>query len=227
MRGQLFILWRHWLVRHWLVRCWLVACWLIVCWLTVSCGQPKSDSPAVSDPATSATTGNPAASSSTSSTSNSADYALAHIAYDYLVPQGSTPADILAASEEPAVSGSLADFAGHPLVINFWASWCPPCITEMPEFERVYQDYQGQVAFLGINVQDEPADALELALATGVSYPLALDPLADIQLELRIISTPATLFVSPSGEVLDTWQGILDEAGLVSRIQSNFGMGNP
>ena len=148
--------------------------------------------------------------------------------------EGSTPADALdalaaasdATPEAQPVPGSLADFAGRPLVINFWASWCPPCITEMPEFERVYQDYQDQVAFLGVNVQDEPAEALELAMTTGVSYPLALDPEADIQLGLRILSTPATLFISPSGEVLASWLGVLDEAALASRIQDNFAVGD-
>ena len=204
MRGKLFTQWCRWLVLG----------WLLLGWLAASCGQSNPASPDSASP---------------DSASSPADYALGHIAFDYLVPEGSTPADALdalaAASEAQPVPGSLADFAGRPLVINFWGSWCPPCITEMPEFERVYQDYQDQVAFLGINVQDEPADALELAIATGVSYPLALDPEADIQLDLRILSTPATLFVSPSGEVLDSWLGVLNEAELSSRIQGNFAVG--
>lgn len=210
MRGQLFTARPPWLLCRR-----LALGWLLLCCLAVSCGQSSSSSPA----------------SSNSPSSNPASYALAHIAYDYLVPPGSTPADILATSdaapEAQLVSGSLADYAGRPLVINFWASWCAPCVTEMPEFERVYQSYQDRVAFLGINVQDEPADALDLAVVTGVTYPLALDPQADIQLGLRIISTPATLFISPSGEVLDTWQGILDEAELSSRIQGNFAIAYP
>lgn len=162
----------------------------------------------------------------------SADYALADVTFNYLVAPDSTVAETLAAlqnaatdpSAEPiSVPGSLADFAGRPLVINFWASWCPPCVLEMPEFEKVHQALGAEVAFLGVNVQDDPEDALNLATETGVSYSLAADPSAEIQLGFAIISLPATLFISPDGQELDRWVGVLDETELENRITANFG----
>lgn len=118
--------------------------------------------------------------------------------------------------------GSLADFAGQPLVVNFWASWCPPCVREMPEIETVYQSLQDQVAFLGMNVADEREDALNMMRQTGVSYLQATDPEGVIQLRLGAVVMPTTLFVSPQGEVLDRWQGILDESSLRDKIAENF-----
>ena len=147
-----------------------------------------------------------ASSTSTSSVAPQ-DYALSHITYSYF-----------SASSASDTPGSLADFAGQPLVVNFWASWCPPCVREMPEIETVYQSLQDQVAFLGINVTDEREDALELMRQTGVSYLQATDPDGAIQLRLGAVVMPTTLFVSPQGEILSRWQGILDESSLRDRI---------
>ena len=138
-------------------------------------------------------------------------YGLSDIAYSYF-----------SASSDSDTPGSLADFAGQPLVVNFWASWCPPCVREMPEIETVYQSLQDQVAFLGMNVADEREDALNLMRQTGVSYLQATDPEGVIQLRLGAVVMPTTLFVSPQGEVLDRWQGILDESSLRDKIAENF-----
>lgn len=139
------------------------------------------------------------------------DYGLSDIAYSYF-----------SASSASDTPGSLADFAGRPLVVNFWASWCPPCVREMPEIETVYQSLQSQIAFLGINVTDEREDALELMEQTGASYLQATDPDGVIQLRLGAVIMPTTLFVSSEGEVLDRWQGILDESSLRDKIAENF-----
>ena len=144
-------------------------------------------------------------------------YGLSEITYSYF--NSSSAADT--SSDAP---GSLADFAGQPLVINFWASWCPPCVREMPEIELVYQSLRNQIAFLGINVTDEREDALDLMGQTGVSYLQAADPEGVIQLRLGAVVMPTTLFVSPEGEVLDRWQGILDESSLRGKIEENFGI---
>lgn len=155
----------------------------------------------------------PTSTISPSSTAPQA-YGLSDITYSYF--SGSSDSD---------TPGSLADFAGRPLVVNFWASWCPPCVREMPEIETVYQSLQSQIAFLGINVSDEREDALELMRQTGVSYLQATDPDGVIQLRLGAVVMPTTLFVSSEGEVLDRWQGILDESSLRDKIAENFEIG--
>jgi len=227
---------------------------VVLCFLALACGNgsdasstaqtPTSAQPGTTDGVT--TDGQPSTTAATVLTTTSpttsaeppdpaTTYALADVTYDYLVPQGSTPTEILAdieGSESSADTaerpqGSLADFAGQPLVINFWASWCPPCVLEMPHFETAHQTFKGEVAFLGMNVEDEPADALGLAIETGVTYPLSSDPQGNIQLDFTIINLPATLFISPEGEELDRWLGVLNEAELTKRIEANFSLPNP
>jgi thiol-disulfide isomerase/thioredoxin len=63
---------------------------------------------------------------------------------------------------------TLADYRGSPLVLNFWASWCPSCAAEMPAFENVYQGVNRKVEFVGINNNDSRDAAEELARSTGI-----------------------------------------------------------
>ncbi len=97
--------------------------------------------------------------------------------------------------------GSPADFAGVPTVINFWASWCAPCVVEMPAFEAVYQELRPQVAFLGLNVGDEATAARALVERTGVTYPLGEDPDSAIFQAFGGIGMPTTVFVNASGMI--------------------------
>lgn len=115
---------------------------------------------------------------------------------------------------------SLADYRGRPVVVNFWASWCPPCVSEMPTFEQVHQRYRDRVAFLGLNLQDDPADAARLAERTGVTYDLARDPRGDGFRAFGGVGMPTTVFVSADGEVLATRTGDLSREldGLVRRL---------
>lgn len=102
---------------------------------------------------------------------------------------------------------TYADFEGKPLVLNFWASWCPFCIDEMPAFEEVFQRFSGDVAFLGVNVQDERELAEQLAEQTGVTYPLALDEDGSLLREVEGRSMPTTLLISADGHVVHRFGG--------------------
>ncbi|MPY94947.1 MAG: redoxin domain-containing protein [Acidimicrobiia bacterium] len=81
---------------------------------------------------------------------------------------------------DPARDIALADFAGRPVVLNFWAAWCGPCRREMPAFERLHHQLGDRVAFVGINHQDGRSDALALLAETGVTYPSAHDPAGEV-----------------------------------------------
>lgn len=99
------------------------------------------------------------------------------------------------------------DFAGTPLVLNFWASWCPFCIDEMPAFEEVFQRFSGDVAFLGVNVQDQRELAERLAEQAGVTYPLVLDEDGSLLREVEGRSMPTTLLISADGHVVHRFGG--------------------
>jgi cytochrome c biogenesis protein CcmG, thiol:disulfide interchange protein DsbE len=106
--------------------------------------------------------------------------------------------------------GTLADFAGRPLVVNFWASWCPACVAEMPDFEEIHARLGQEVAFLGLNMQEtSEADARELVERTGVSYPLGRDPEGAIFTRFGGIAMPTTVFLDERGVVVSTHSGVL------------------
>ena len=117
---------------------------------------------------------------------------------------------------------TFSQFAGKPLVVNVWASWCAPCVQEMPAFERVHQDVKGAVTFIGIDSSDNRDDAKALAAKTGVTYDLLYDPTGSFVAATGAVSLPSTFFVDANGKVVAAKTGALDEAGLRSRLQELF-----
>lgn len=123
---------------------------------------------------------------------------------------------------EPDVD--LARFAGEPLVVNFWATWCAPCVKEMPAFAEVAADLEGEVTFLGVNVQDAAADAEPFAADLGVSYPLATDADASFYREVRAYGMPTTLFVRADGTVVYRHTGALESEQLRALLAERLGV---
>ena len=112
----------------------------------------------------------------------------------------------------------LSDLYGQVVVLNFWASWCGPCVTEMPAFDRVYNDYRERgVTFLGIDTQDVELAARAFADRIDVSYPLAIDDSGRLVAEFgrvgsdRVFALPTTVIIDADGRVARTWVGELRE----------------
>lgn len=106
--------------------------------------------------------------------------------------------------------GNLSDFAGRPLVVNFWASWCPACVAEMPDFEQVHALLGDEVAFLGLAMQEtDHAAAEDLIEETGVTYALGKDPDGSIFNQFGGIAMPTSVFIDPQGAVVTTHPGAL------------------
>jgi thiol-disulfide isomerase/thioredoxin len=121
----------------------------------------------------------------------------------------------------------LSSYRGRPLVVNFWASWCPPCLREMPDFEQVYQQRNGKVAFVGINVRENAATAGELATRTGVTYDLALDTAGEASQEFAVVNMPTTVFVNADGVIASVHAGALTADELNERIDAITGPDSP
>lgn len=116
----------------------------------------------------------------------------------------------------------LADFEGQPLVVNFWASWCVPCLAEMPGFERVHQQHKGKVAFLGVNLADDPGAAEAVREQTGITYPVARDPDGSAFETFQAFGMPTTVFISPQGAIVELYTGELSAEALAERIDRYF-----
>ncbi len=117
--------------------------------------------------------------------------------------------------------GNLADFAGMPVVINFWASWCPACVAEMPDFEQVHARLGDRVALLGLNMQEVDQEAADVLIQkTGVTYLLGHDRDGSIFASFGGIAMPTTILVDEFGNVALTHSGAIfadDLEALITR----------
>jgi thiol-disulfide isomerase/thioredoxin len=132
----------------------------------------------------------------------------------------------LPTSSYELLAGGTTDFAayrGRPLVVNVWATWCVPCLKEMPDFEQVHQAVGDRVQFVGLNSRDDRTEATKLATRTGVTYDLLYDPAADFVADVGVVSLPSTLFVDEHGTVVATKTGKMDAGQLRSKLTELFG----
>lgn len=134
------------------------------------------------------------------------------------------PAPTIAFTYFDGSEGTLDDFAGTPLVINFWASWCAPCVAEMPDLESVFQEVGDDVAFIGFNVTDQRADADELVERTGVTYTIAEDPEGEIHRAFRGFAMPTTILIAADGTVARSHAGSVSGDQLLGFIAEDFGL---
>jgi thiol-disulfide isomerase/thioredoxin len=118
----------------------------------------------------------------------------------------------------------LGDDIVGPTVVNFFASWCTPCIKEMPDFEQVFQQLGGSVDFVGVAVNDRTVDARRTVEQTGVTYRWARDARGDVSNAARITQMPATMFVAADGQVVSVHSGALDADQLLGLIESELGV---
>jgi len=139
------------------------------------------------------------------------------------VPAGGSQAPVIAFEYFDGSAGTLADYRGEPLVVNFWASWCPSCVAEMSAaFRPVQQSLDDRVAFLGMNLQDERSRAVELVEETGVLFDLAEDPRGDLYTALGGLGMPFTVFIAADGSVVYTHNGPVTEQQLTELISEHL-----
>lgn len=123
----------------------------------------------------------------------------------------------LAFTMDDGSTATLQDFQGKPLVVNFFASWCPPCRAELPDFEEVFQAQGDEVAFLGINQDIDETTWRSFVAGTTITYPTAFTG-PELFDAFGGIGMPTTVFVSADGEVLHTQTGALSKSGLEDLI---------
>ncbi len=112
---------------------------------------------------------------------------------------------------------SLASLAGRPVIVNFFASWCGPCRKETPLIARFYRARQGRVTVVGIDVNDSASAALAFVHKSGVTYPVAVDPLPmKTAIAYNLPGLPATFFLNARHRIVKRVFGPVTQAELTS-----------
>lgn len=119
---------------------------------------------------------------------------------------------------------SLSDYFGKPLVINFWATWCGPCKSELPAFDAAFAEHGEDISFLMVNLTDRRRDTLEGVKAfiekEGYSFPVYFDTELSAAYAYNISSIPMTVFVNPDGSLMDYKVGMMSESKLTEYISA-------
>jgi thiol-disulfide isomerase/thioredoxin len=115
----------------------------------------------------------------------------------------------------------LAEYYGQPVIVNFWASWCPPCKAEMPAFQKIYTQYESKgLVILAINSQESRSDALEYIQSHQFTFPILIDEDGAVSNRYRVNSLPTTFFINIRGEISDvTYGGPISEVVLKIQVE--------
>ncbi len=128
----------------------------------------------------------------------------------------------------PSLDGrkvKLSDFRGKAVLLNFWATWCPPCKVEMPWFEDLQKQYaQDGLVVLGVAMDDtEPATIAKFASDLGVNYEVLLgtDKVSDDYGDVQYL--PTTFYIGRDGTIVDKMTGLLDRKDIENAVRKTLG----
>ncbi len=111
----------------------------------------------------------------------------------------------------------LSDFLGKPIVLNFWASWCSPCRSEMPGFESAYQQLGSDITFLMVNAtggRETLSSAKAFLQSSGYTFPVLFDTEMNASATYQVYSLPTTYFIDAEGYLVTHAIGALSQSRL-------------
>jgi thiol-disulfide isomerase/thioredoxin len=118
---------------------------------------------------------------------------------------------------------TLSELKGSAVLVNLWATWCPPCRAEMPAIEKMYQEYKDQgLVVLAVNMtyQDDPANVEPFIQEYGLTFPILLEETGDVGAAYQMRSLPSTYFINRAGIIQEVViGGPMSEALLRTRIE--------
>lgn len=114
----------------------------------------------------------------------------------------------------------LSDFAGKPVILNFWASWCGYCVKEMPDFQAAYEEYGDEIQFLVVNTDDGIEAGEKFLKDKGYTFPSYYDLEHSAAITYAITGLPRTIAIAKDGTVKYNRAGMIDSATLESIIAS-------
>lgn len=113
---------------------------------------------------------------------------------------------------------NLSNYKGTNVVVNFWGTFCPPCVREMPALERQHEKWMGQnVKILGINLNESPVTIKSFLAQYDITFPALLDR-DIIRKKYKVISYPTTFYINAEGKIVDIFVGEMTESDIERRI---------
>ena len=137
-------------------------------------------------------------------------------------PGGQAPDFALRDLEKEVVK--LSNFRGQPVVLNFFASWCLPCMAEMPLIQEAHLQAEARgYVVLGIAVQDSRQAIRSLSKSMGLTFPVVFDGDNSVGLAYQVIGPPATFFIDRKGQIISSVLGVMDHEELEGELKKLAG----
>jgi len=117
-------------------------------------------------------------------------------------PKVGEPAPNFALATPAGRTVKLSDFRGKTVVLNFWATWCPPCRAEMPDFQRTWEERgadRGDLVVLAVNLQEAPGPVEGFVREFGLTFPIAMDRTGEVMQHYGLRGLPGTFFIDRGG----------------------------
>lgn len=114
---------------------------------------------------------------------------------------------------------SLSDYRGQVVLVNFWATWCPPCRAELPDLVGYYHDHATEgFILLGINEQESAQQATAFLNSQGLDFPVLLDETGSVMGSYGVSAMPSSFLIDKSGQIVQMWTGMINRQTLEEAI---------
>lgn len=141
---------------------------------------------------------------------------------------GTVPAEDFTVQDWEGGQVSLSDYYGKPIVVNFWATWCGPCKSELPAFDNAYAAYQDEITFLMVNMTDGYSETVagtkQFIEENGYSFPVYFDTSYEAYQAYGVTAIPMTLFIDANGKLITSQLGAMSESTFEGYLQEYYGL---
>jgi len=119
---------------------------------------------------------------------------------------------------------ALSSYRGRYVLVNFWATWCPPCRAELPDLAAYYADHADEgFMLIGVNAQEPAATVSRYLAGQRLDFPVALDADGAVMARYRVAGLPSSFLIDPAGRIVQRWTGMISRATLERAVTPRLG----
>jgi len=138
-------------------------------------------------------------------------------------PYGFTSGDLAPNFTVETLDGkivSLSDYRGKTVLLNFWATWCPPCRSEMPDLEQLYRERKGQgFVVLAVDLQEPKGPVADFVDRFGLTFPILMDASGEVAERYNIQVLPSTFFIDKEGRIATFNFGAMNRSAVLKKLE--------